>query len=102
MSEALNALADLKAAYAAATSPEEYAALWDIVNRLEAALTSSTKKDKQELQALDGLKRVVSEAIRNSREGLNQPTNLGTKVSALETTIKRSTIGPDGWPMAKR
>ncbi len=100
MSNSLKALADLRNAHAVAESYADYTALWAIVERIEAHMVG-TNPDKQELQALDGVKSCVSEAILNSREGLQQP-HLSVKVFTLEEAIKRNTIGPDGWPLAKR
>jgi hypothetical protein len=74
---------------------------WLLVERLESSLDSDPRTSEYERGALARLKSSVSELIAAQRDGLNLHTSdASVAITALETSIRKRTTGPDRWPLA--
>lgn len=93
----LEILAELRNALSDA--PDKRA--WELVERLDSSLDSDPRTSDYERKALARLKSSVSDLIAAQRDGLNPYTSTASvQISALESSIRKRTTGPDGWPLA--
>lgn len=75
-------------------------AVWDLVSLIDSSV--ETDPGTQDERALvRRLKSSVSDLIAARRDGLNaDPSQSSVILTALESSIKRRTTGPDGWKLA--
>ncbi len=92
----LEELEALREAYRTAKTQDDFDALGQRVQMVEALSASASHRSKAERAALERVKAVVAEAIRANRDGLSQPTDLSGKVFALMQAVRRGTSGYDG------
>jgi len=74
---------------------------WELVERLGGSLEHDPRHSDYERALMSRLRAAVSEAIAAEREGLNSHhTNASVAITALETSIRKRTTGPDGYKLA--
>ena len=92
----LEELEALREAHRTAKTQDDFDALEQRVQTVEALSLSASHRSKAEKAALERVKTVVAEAITANRDGLSQPTDLSGKVFALMQAVRRGTSGYDG------
>jgi hypothetical protein len=76
-------------------------AVWELVSLVDSSLDIDPRATQDERALVRRLKSSVSDLIAARRDGLNAETSPSTVVlTALESSIRRRTTGPDGWKMA--
>lgn len=72
---------------------------WDRVLSVEASLAADPRTTEAERKLVSQLRAKVSDLILAFREGNNvHPSHASVTITALENSIKRRTVGEDGWP----
>ena len=73
-------------------------AVWDLVSLIDSSLEADPGSSSDERALVRRLKSSVSDLIAARRDGLNAELGQSNVIlSALESSIKRRTTGPDGW-----
>ncbi len=76
-------------------------AAWQLVSLIDSSLETDPRATQDERTLVRRLKSSVSDLIAARRDGLNAEASVTTAiVTALESSIKRRTTGPDGWKLA--
>ena len=76
-------------------------AIWTTVGLIASSVEWDERATKHERELVRQLKSSASDLFVAKRNHLNNDTHrVGVTISALESSIKRRSIGPDGWPMA--
>jgi hypothetical protein len=100
--DTLETIAQLREALRADATSKQADAWWDLYSRLETDFEVFDKRtSKHERSLLNQLKDGLSHVTRMLQEGHPEPDVHPALVAlrALEGSIQRRTIGPDGWPL---
>lgn len=90
-------IAQLRTAFA----EESAQAAWSAVQSIEASLELDPRYSAAEKQLVRNLRAQVSDFIAAKRDGLHRyGGSAGATVTALESSIRKRTTGPDGWKLA--
>jgi hypothetical protein len=81
-----------------ALAEENAQAAWSAVQTIEVSLELDPRYSAAEKQLVRNLRSQVSDFIATKRDGLHPYA--GATVTALESSIRKRTTGPDGWKLA--
>jgi hypothetical protein len=74
---------------------------WDLVERLDASLNLDPHHSDYERSLVRRIRMAVTDDLLTRRDGIEPDTsNARVALGALETSLKKRTVGTDGWRLA--